>query len=200
MITGIVRASYAKVWEAAPDLSGNLKFSISLLIPKKDKATVKAIKEAIDTAIHAGVEKGKFSKAALPHLKRPLRDGDAEIAEGKKDDAYAGMYFINCSSARPPGIVDKFAKPIMNQNDFYSGCWCRADINFFPFAAAGNKGVGVGLNNLMKVKDDTRWDGALSAESAFKGFSEELDEDAENEDMDIDIAVADAEDDTDIPF
>lgn len=172
MITGIVRTSYAKVWEPAPDLSGNMKYSVSLLIPKKDKRGVEALNIAVQDAIEKGIEKGKFSKKNIPLLKLPIRDGDEEIKQGKKDAVYEGMYFINSSSPRAPGIVNAQAQPIMDQDEFYSGCWCRADINFFPFASAGNKGIGVGLNNLMKIKDDDRLGGRLKAEDAFGEFIE----------------------------
>lgn len=172
MITGISRTSYAKVWEAAPDLSGKLKFSVCLLIPKEDTQTIAEINQAVDIAIAKGVEKGRFSQSSIKNLKLPLRDGDDEIDEGKRTNEYAGMFFFNCSSDRAPGIVDKFAKPIMDQDDFYSGCWCRADVNFFPFSNAGNKGIGVGLNNLMKVKDDARLDGKMKAEDAFAKVAE----------------------------
>ena len=183
MITGIVRTSYAKVWEAAPDLSGNLKFSICLMIPKEDIKAVAEINEAIQGAITKGIEKGRFSKSAVKHLKLPLRDGDAEIADGKRTAEYANMFFINCSSTKAPGIVNMYAKPIMEQEDFYSGCWCRADINFFPFSSAGNKGIGVGLNNLMKVKDDDRLDGRQTANKAFAEFTSDDENDETNESL-----------------
>ena len=181
MITGICRTSYVSVWEPKPDLSGNMKYSICLMIPKKDKQAIEDILEAIDVAATKGVEKGKFSKAAIKNIKRPLRDGDAEYDAGDRSIEYRGMWFFNCSSTRPIGIVDSHAKPILDQEDFYSGCWCRADINFFPYAAGGSKGVGVGLGNLMKIKDDNRLDGSQSAEDAFKAYKST----ADNEEDDL---------------
>ncbi|MFR5069176.1 MAG: ssDNA-binding protein [Eubacteriales bacterium] len=44
-------------------------------------------------------------------------------------------------------------QPIINPNSLYSGCYGRADINFFAYNAAGKKGVGCGLNNLQKLED-----------------------------------------------
>ena len=125
MITGICRASYATVWEPKPDLSGNMKYSICLMIPKKDSETVKDILEAIEVAANKGVEKGKFAKAAIKNIKRPLRDGDAEYEAGDRGPEYKGMWFFNASSTRPIGLVDSHAKPLIDHDDFYSGCWCR---------------------------------------------------------------------------
>lgn len=67
---------------------------------------------------------------------------------------------------------------ILDPDEVYSGCWGRASINFFPFNTNGNKGVGVGLNNIQKLKDDDRLGAArASAESDFGGDDFEDDED-----------------------
>jgi hypothetical protein len=173
MITCEVRASYANVWEPKPDLSGRLRYSISLLIPKSNEAGVNEIKQVIQEAIQNGISKGKFKQTDVPRLKLPLRDGDEEVGRGAYDSTYKGFYFMNCSNDRAPGIVDNKVQPIMDQDEFYSGCWCRADIQFFPFAVSGNKGVGVSLQNLMKTRDDERLDGKLKAEEAFASFKPE---------------------------
>ena len=51
VVTGIVRLSYANVWEPTSVNGGSPKYSVSLLIPKHDEKTVAAINAAIDTAI-----------------------------------------------------------------------------------------------------------------------------------------------------
>ena len=63
----------------------------------------------------------------------------------------------------------------MDQQDFYSGCYGRADINFFGFDKGGSKGVGCGLNNLMKTQDGERLDGRQKAEDAFSEYADESD-------------------------
>lgn len=88
------------------------------------------------------------------------------------------MYFLNCNSTQKPGIVDKDLNEILDPDEVYSGCWGRASINFFPFNTNGNKGIGVGLNNIQKLKDDDRLGAArASAESDFGGDDFEDDED-----------------------
>ena len=39
--TGIVRLSYAHIFEPAADLSGNIKYQATLLVPKSDTKTIK---------------------------------------------------------------------------------------------------------------------------------------------------------------
>ena len=175
MITGEVRFSYLHVWEPAETPSGDEKFSASILIPAKDKKTLAAVEKAVQAAIKRGIEKGKFTKAQVKTLRLPLRNGTEEFENGEKanNPEYKGMMFLNASSNRQPGVVGPDAKPLMDQDDAYSGMWGRADINFFPYNAAGNKGVGVGLNNVMKLRDDERLDGRQKAEDAFSDYAVE---------------------------
>ena len=51
VVTGVVRLSYANVWEPASVNGSNPKYSVSLIIPKEDKATIDAINRAVENAI-----------------------------------------------------------------------------------------------------------------------------------------------------
>ena len=48
VVTGVVRLSYANVWEPASINGSNPKYSVSLIIPKSDKQTLDAIDEAVN--------------------------------------------------------------------------------------------------------------------------------------------------------
>lgn len=173
MITGIVRFSYLNAFEPKETPSGDMKYSASILIPKEDELSVKEVRAAINAAVQKGIDNNKFSKAHVNSLRIPLRDGDAEFEAGDRGPEYKGHFFLNASSKNKPGIVGPDAKPMFDPDDFYSGCYGRADINFFPYNQAGNKGVGVGLNNLMKIRDGERLDGRQKAEDAFAQFAAE---------------------------
>mgnify|MGYP002578955310 CR=1 FL=1 len=164
VITGKVRFSYVNIFKSRAFQAGqDAKYSVCLLIPKEDKATIKKIKAAIDAAAQDGIS-SKWGGKKPANLKLPLRDGDAERADEAPE--YEGMYFLNCNSTQKPGIVDKDLNEILDPDEVYSGCWGRASINFFPFNTNGNKGIGVGLNNIQKLKDDDRLGAArASAES-----------------------------------
>ena len=54
VVTGVVRLSYANVWEPASINGSNPKYSVSLIIPKADTKTIDAINAAVDAAIHHG--------------------------------------------------------------------------------------------------------------------------------------------------
>ena len=150
VITGInTRLSYFHGWEPVSINGGEPKYSVSVLIPKTDKATLDAISKAVDTAIEDGVAKFGGKKPNKAALKMPLRDGDLE----REDEAYKGHYFINANSKTAPQIVDKTVKPILDREEVYSGCYGRVSLNFYAFNSNGNKGVACGLGNIQKIKD-----------------------------------------------
>jgi hypothetical protein len=162
VITNPVRLSYAHVWEPKSFQGAEPKYSCAILVPKEDTETLEAIKAAIRCAIDAG--KAKFGGKIPTNLNTPLRDGDAERGD---DEAHAGMWFLNASGKTAPGIVDLNLQQITDQSQVYSGCWCRVSLNFFAYAVPGNKGIGAGLNNLQKVRDDDALAGRSKAEDDF---------------------------------
>ena len=169
VVTGVVRLSYANVWEPKAVNGGDEKYSVSLIIPKTDKKTIADIEKAIDIAIEEG--KGKFggktpNKAAL---KLPLRDGDIE----RDDEAYKDSYFVNANSKTAPQIVDGKVQKILDRNEVYSGCYARVSITFYAFNSNGNKGIACGLGNIQKVSDGEPLGGRSNAEDDFTSLEDE---------------------------
>lgn len=170
VVTGVVRLSYANVWEPASINGSNPKYSVSLIIPKDDEKTIAAINQAIDNAIRDGA--AKFGGKIPPRgaLKLPLRDGDTE----RDDEAYKNSFFVNANSTTAPQIVDRSVQPILDRAEVYSGCYARVSINFYPFNTNGNKGIACGLGNIQKVRDGEPLGGKSSAAD---DFSTDLDDD-----------------------
>lgn len=170
VITGEVRLSYAHIWEPSAIEGNEPKFSVSVIVSKNDKETLKAIKEAVEEAKETG--KGKWNGKIPAVLKTPLRDGDVERPD---DEAYAGCYFFNASSKNKPGIVDENVQPILDQSEVYSGCYARVAVNFYAYNANGNKGIAVGLGNIQKLRDGDSLGGATRAEDDFEAVDHEED-------------------------
>ena len=174
VITGPdTRWSYANVWEAKSINGGTPKFSVSLIIPKSDTATVTKIKAAIEAAYHEGEARLKGNGKSVPSLssiKTPLRDGDTERPD---DPSYLHCYFINANSATAPGVVDADRQPIITRSEVYSGVYGRASISFYAFNSNGNRGIACGLNNLQKVRDGEPLGGKPRAEDDFSTDSDE---------------------------
>lgn len=178
VVTEEGRMSYVNVFQPrAAEEGGKEKYSLCFLFSKKSK-TGKRIKAQMDAAVQAAIEIGKTGKwggkiPPLSKLKLPLRDGDEERPD---DEVYAGMWFVNCSSDTKPGVVDEDVQEIISADEFYSGCYGKVSVNFYPFNNAGSKGVACGLNNVQKTRDGERLGGRDSAENDFGGGEEEDDE------------------------
>ena len=161
VVTNEVRFSYTHLWEPQAINGSEPKYSVSLIIPKKDTETIKAIKEAIETAKKDGI--AKFGGKIPANLKLPLRDGDIERPD---DEAYADSYFINCNSKEQPQIVDRKVKPILDRNEFYSGCY---NVN-------GNRGIAASVNSVQKIRDGEPLGGRTRAEDDFEAYEDEDDD------------------------
>nr|DAZ21845.1 MAG TPA: DNA helix destabilizing protein [Caudoviricetes sp.] len=174
VITGPnTRWSYCNVWQAKSINGGAPKYSVSLIIPKSDTATIAKIKAAIEAAYREGEAKLKGNGKTVPALsvlKTPLRDGDLERPD---DEAYANAYFVNANSSTAPGIVYADRQPIIDTSEVYSGVYGRASINFYAFNSNGNKGIACGLNNLQKIRDGEPLGGKSRAEDDFADEDEE---------------------------
>lgn len=161
--TGKVRLSYAHLFEPHAIEGNEPKYSVSVIIPKTDTETLKAIKEAVNEAKEQG--KAKWNGKVPPNLKTPLRDGDAERPD---DEAYANCYFLNASSKNKPGVVDQNVQPVLDATEVYSGCYGRLTLNFYPFSASGNKGIAAGLGNVQKLAEGEPLGGFTRAENDFE--------------------------------
>lgn len=167
VVTGKVRFCYVNVFEPTALNDGDTpKYNICILIPKSDTKTLSAIRNAIEAAKTVGKPKLADKNGKIPStIKLPLRDGDEERSD---DPAYEGMMFINANSTRKPTVVDKDLNPIMSQEEFYSGCYGRASINFYAFNVQ-SKGIAAGLQNLQKLEDGEMLAGGSTAEEDFGG-------------------------------
>jgi hypothetical protein len=164
VIVGPVRFSYAHIWEPSAIEEGQeKKYSVSLIIPKENKKLIKQINDAIEGAKQQG-KTTKFAGKIPAKLKNPLRDGDEERPD---DENYASSFFINANCKTKPGIVDKDRNPIINQDEFYSGCYGYASVTFYPFNTSGNMGIACGLNHVMKTKDGDPLGGRSTADADF---------------------------------
>lgn len=172
VVTGPVRLSYVHVfepWSNNPDQEP--KFSCTLLIPKTDRATLRAIEQAQQVALENG--KSKVFNGKIPaNWKSTLHDGDEE-ADLERNPEYEGHWYMSVSAKQKPGVVDRNVQPIIDSTEVYSGCYARVSVNAFPYSQSGNKGVSFGLNHVQKLADGDYLGGRSKAEDDFDSLSEE---------------------------
>ena len=169
LVTGKVRLSYVNVFE----MNDKGKYSVAILIPKTDKATIDKVKAAIEAVKADAKSATTWGSKFLASFKTPLRDGDTD-RDVEKSPEYKGCYFINCNSGQKPGVVDAQLNAILDKSEVYSGCYGRVSINLYPFNVDGNKGIAAGLNNLQKLADGDALSGRSRAEDDFSDEVEDF--------------------------
>ena len=176
IITGKVRFSFVNIFEPKKNDDGtDGKYSVTLLIPKSDTATLNKIKEAMTDARENFCKRN--GATALPQKpNHTLHDGDGVRDNG---DPYGpeckGCYVITVSSKQKPVIVDSFRNPITDSSEVYSGCYGRAAINFYGYNANGKKGISAGLLSIQKLSDGEPFGTVGSADDFADGFKDEDD-------------------------
>lgn len=177
VVTGKVRFSFCHIFEPQePQGGGESKYSVTLLIPKADTATIGKIKEAMAEARENFCKRNGAN--ALPQKPvHTLHDGDGIRDNG---DQYGpeckGCYVITVSSKQKPVVVDNMRNLVNDPAEVYSGCYGRAAINFFGYNSNGKKGISAGLLSIQKLHDGDPFGTVGSADDFDDDFSD-LDED-----------------------
>lgn len=168
IVTPMFRVSYPNVREAKMNpLSKRMEYSLNMLFDKKtaktDLAKIKELTQKVATH--------KWG-AKLPRLENPFRDGDI-AKEGKEvNPTEKGMYVVRCWSKNPPGVVNASNEVILNHDEIYGGCFCRASVNVYAWEYAGKFGINLGLGHIQKLKDGDPFGSRTRVEDAFAPVAE----------------------------
>lgn len=174
VVTGKVRFSFCNLFTPKESQDGgDPKYSVTLLIPKSDTATVEKIKAAIVEAREKFCERNGSS--ALPTKPtNTLHDGDGMRDNGESyGPECRGCFVITVSSKTKPVIVDAFRNPVTDPGEVYSGCYGRAAINFYGYNSHGKKGISAGLLSVQKLSDGEPFGTVGSADDFDDGFKDE---------------------------
>lgn len=164
VVVGEVRFSYAHVFEPWGDTDP--KYSVVAVINKKDAHIIEELKRAIQE-VYDEEKQGMFKGRTINSLALPLKDGDNPGEGREPNPSYEGSYYISANRKTAPGVVGRDRKPIINQDDFYSGCYGYISLTIAPYDINGKKGIKAYLNHLMKTRDGDRLGGATTAEFDF---------------------------------
>lgn len=176
--TGKARLSYVNAFtpKLMPD-GVTEKYSVTILIPKQDKQTLKKIEAAMEDAKTIFKQKNPGKK--LPaNLQTTLHDGDGEKPNGGEyGPECKGHMVITASSKTRPVIVYADKTPMTEQSELYSGCYGRAILNFYVYNTQGSIGISAGLNGLMKLEDGEPLAGGIVTDADWDEDWEDLDSD-----------------------
>ena len=173
VVTGKVRFSFCHLFEAVePQGGGDPKYSVTLLIPKSDTATMQKINKAMQEARDNFCAKN--GAAALPAKPvHTLHDGDGTRPGGEPfGPECKGCYVITVSSKQKPVVVDAFGNAITDPGEVYSGCYGRASINFYGYNRSGKKGLSAGLLAIQKLHDGEPFGTVGSADDFNDGYTD----------------------------
>lgn len=170
VVTGEFRVSYPHVFKPQ-GMQGKKdaakKYSITMLFPKN--ADLSGIKNAMK---QAKIQKfGADPKNWPKGLESPVTDGDSPKNADK--EGYAGHWAIKASSSedQKPTVVDQNVEPILNQGDFYPGCFARASILAYIWDNEFGKGVGFILDHVQKMREGKSFAGKPTAAEVFSPVS-----------------------------
>lgn len=191
--TGEVRLSFPSLYKTAVDQTGKDtgKYSLTMLVPKTDKLCYNALLSALNDTIET-----KYGSKIPKGLKLPIKDGDSEAERTGREET-KGFWVVGCSNQNQPGVVDKFAKTILEKDsrealerkaetdpksaeklekeiseltdaDVYAGCWVRVTVNPFAWGPnPGGIGISFSLQNVQKLRDDESFSGRAKATNDF---------------------------------
>jgi hypothetical protein len=169
--TGKVRFSFVNVFTPRAAQEGDEpKYSLTILIPKSDFATIQAIQQAMEATIQEGIST-TFGGSRPPVLNMPLYDGDGVRPSSGEPfgEECRGHMVMTASSMQQPSVVDINVQPVLNPAELYSGCYGRVSLRFFTYNKKGKKGVGCGLGNVQKLADGEPLTSRTSAADDFGG-------------------------------
>ena len=180
LVTGKVRFSFVNIFEPRTQNGGDAKYSVTLLIPKADTATVAKIKEAMQEARDNFCQ--RHGANAIPaKFNHTLHDGDGTRDSGEPyGPECKGCYVINVSTKQKPVVVDNMRNEITDPGEVYSGCYGRACINFYGYNSNGKKGVSAGLLSIQKLHDGEPFGTVGSANDFDDGFKSGGDDDLDD--------------------
>lgn len=179
------------------DFGDTPKYTVTVVIPKKNKKVVKQVKDAIAAAMARGESEGTFQGKNIKKAINPLKDGDDEDTE--KYPYYKDTYVLKFSTDRKPGVLDKKKRNIGDDDEeVYSGMLIWVSGAAFPYFNRGNFGVSFILGNVIKIDDGERIGGSgFNIEDEFGDDLEDDEFDEDDEDEDDDEVNYDGDDDED---
>lgn len=130
----------------------NPKYSVTILIPKDNKAEIDNLKKIINK---------HWKESGLSDTKNgqfPLKDGETiyneKIAEGKEmDETIKGFYQFKSTTKFKYKLVTKDPKiNFTGEESEIKGYWCRLSINVYAYKSGSNCGVTSFLNAVQAIE------------------------------------------------
>lgn len=172
LITPEFRVSYAHVMKPHfNEMNKKDEFSLTALFPKG--ADIAALRAAADAAGAKKWGPDWKTKIVNKNFKDPFHDHEERRKEGKLPQGFeSGAIYMTLKSKDRPGLVDRNREHITKEENFYSGCYARAMIQFFAFDVAGAKGISAALHHVQKTREGDVLSSKPKVEDAFDAIAD----------------------------
>lgn len=139
------------------------KYSCRVLIDKDNKEDIETLSKALQECKEDKKTLATFGGNIPAKFDNVIRDGDEEFPG---DPVYKNKIFFNSSNTDKPEIINVKGEHV-DEDEFYSGCWGAFNGRYFAYNKAGRKGFSISLDNLLKLRDDEKLSGGVSAKRVF---------------------------------
>lgn len=160
LMTPKFRVSFPNVFRPAAVTEGQEpKYSITALFePGQDLSALKAAATQ--------VTREEWGESPPANLRSPFKDqGEKAKYEGYEP----GAICITATSKRRPGVVDVNVVPIIDESDFYPGCYAQMTVVAYTYERKGIRpGVGFAIQNIQKLADGEPLGGGSRPEDDFE--------------------------------
>lgn len=174
VLTPKFRVSYPSVFKKKFNkLKNKEEYGLVALFPKG--ADLSTLNEAVKQAIIE--EWGADPKKHPKDIRMPFRDQDDREKENDQGQLTMpagyekGAIYLNLNSKDKPGLINQKKEEIIDETEFYGGCWARATIRPFAYGGPGTgfkPGVTFYLQNIQKLGDGEPFSGRTTAEEDFE--------------------------------
>ncbi len=154
------------------------QYSVQMLFDKEAMATPEfaKVKAAL---LAAGVEAWGADRKLWPVLKStPFKDQGTALKKRDNGEEYLpdgytkGCIMLSAHSNQQPGLIDGKKNKILDESEFYSGCYARAVVVFKAYNFLG-EGLTCYLQHVQKISDGGSLSGRTTAEDSFSPLEDE---------------------------
>jgi len=157
VVTKKFKAGFVNVFQPNEDD----KYGVTMIFD--NKSDLKNLKENVDEFIAE-------NKLDAKKLEMPWKSGDMKA---DKDEAYEdlrGKWLVNTKTKFKLNdkVVGPDNEPIIDSNEFYSGCYARAVVTPYKWTYKKREGISFNVVALQKVSDGERYGGSTNPSDYFE--------------------------------
>lgn len=178
VLTNKFQVSFPKIFKPQVNDLGEDVYSVTCVFDNEEdfKSVKKIALAAAKERFGDKMDDPKFKKK----FKWPFKTEDDIDLE--RFPNFEGKYYFDAKTKYAPSLIDQKRQDIIDEDDFYAGCYARAVVTAFPYDTGSNRGVSIGLQAIQKMADGERLGGGKRNTADLFG---EIETDDSDDDFEI---------------